>query len=91
MIAVIRIITFAIEPNFASCQELMMSICEIIAGIMTIMGQAEFFRRNNTVPAINNKAAISQKTPNGFEISFVNWLMVPKLKAFANPITWMMP
>ncbi|GCC51772.1 hypothetical protein SanaruYs_20010 [Chryseotalea sanaruensis] len=83
---VIRMITFAIVPNFASFQDSMITICEITTAVMEKMVQYSFFSMNNVAEVTNNKVAINHIMPTGFEMAMVNCFISTYRNAFAKPI-----
>ena len=88
MIAAIRIITFAIVPNFASCQKKIIRTWEAINAINPNNHQ-ELFLKTNIIAAITkNTKAKSQTIPIGFDMGSVNSFTSLKPNAFTNPSKW---
>jgi hypothetical protein len=68
MIAAIRMMMFAIVPNFASCQLAIIIICDMITAGTAIIHQKSLLRRIATAVKTNNEAAISQTSPACLEM-----------------------
>lgn len=63
------------EPNFASCQDVIIKICETTIAIVVITNQ--YFEENmyNIAAAMNSKKPKNQITPKGFDTGKVNSLI----------------
>ena len=81
-----RIIIFAIVPNLASCQTVKIKACERIAAIIPAIIPAihhlSFPLKNRTMAVTNRVTVINQRPPIGFEMSFVNEVILPENRDF---------